>query len=212
MKIKDVYCSKGNYTVSVIIALLCIIVTVISVALPNMYNILAYAYPIKYPWQICSGIFLHGAPDLSVAGTIGHLGFNLLLVLPFGIMVEKIIGSKNFLILSVCLWVVNALVFYIIAFCVTPKGETAYGAGISGIAFSYGTIGLYSLIKLAKKSLKYLLKQISFYLLLNIVVIMLIMINPYVAGSSSMIIHLVAVVAGIVYLLIGHRKFDVFFS
>lgn len=212
MKIKDVYRRKGNYIVSVIMALLCIIVTFISSVVPNVYNALAYAYPIKYPWQICSGIFLHGSPDLSMAGTIGHLGFNLLLVLPFGIMIEKIIGSKRFLILSVCLWIVNALAFYTIAFCVTPKGETAYGAGISGIAFSYGIIGLYSLFRLAKNDLKSLFKQLSFYFLLNLVIVMLVMINPYIAGVSSMILHLVAVVAGVIYILIDHRKFDVFFS
>lgn len=212
MKIKDVYRKKGNYIVSVIMALLCITVTIISTVVPNVYTTLAYAYPVKYPWQICSGIFLHGSPDLSMAGTIGHLGFNLLLVLPFGIMIEKIIGSKRFLILSIYLWIVNALVFYTIAFCVTPKGETAYGAGISGIAFSYGIIGLYSLFRLAKKDLKSLFKQLSFYLLLNIVIVMLVMINPYIAGVSSMILHLAAVVAGIIYILIDHRKFDVFFS
>lgn len=191
---------------------LCIIVTFISVVSPNVYNALAYAYPIKYPWQICSGIFLHGSPDLSMVGTIGHLSFNLLLVLPFGIMIEKIIGNKRFLILSVCVWIVNALTFYIIAFCVTPKGETAYGAGISGIAFSYGIIGLYSLFRLGKKDLKSLFKQVSFYFILNLVVIMLVMINPYIAGVSSMIIHLVAVVTGIIYILIDHRIFDVFFE
>ena len=212
MKIKDVYRRKGNYIVSVIMTLLCITVTFISSVMPNVYNSLAYAYPIKYPWQICSGIFLHGSPDLSMAGTIGHLGFNLLLVLPFGMMIEKIIGSKRFLMLSVCLWIVNALAFYTIAFCVTPKGETAYGAGISGIAFSYGIIGLYSLFRLAKNDLKSLFKQLSFYLLLNIVVVMLVMINPYIAGVSSMILHLVAVVAGVIYILIDHRKYDVFFS
>ena len=48
--------------------------------------------------------------------------------------------------------------------------------------------------------------------LLNIIIVMLVMINPYIAGVSSMILHLAAVVAGVIYILIDHKKFDVFFS
>lgn len=212
MKIKDIYRRKGNCIVSIVIALLCILVTTTSTIAPKTYNSLAYAYPPKYPWQICSGVFLHGSPDLSMIGTIGHLGFNLLLVLPFGIMIEKIIGSRKFLILTVCLWIVNALSFYTIAIVATPKGETAYAAGISGIAFSYGIIGLYSLFRLAKKDVRLMLKQFSFYLLLSVIVIMLLMINPYIAGISSMIIHLIAVLAGVIYILFEHKKIDAFFT
>jgi len=205
MRIKDIYLRKGNYAVSVIIAALCVTVTVISMLFTNTYQAFAYAYPIQYPWQICSGIFLHGSPEFPIAGSIGHLIFNLLLVIPFGTMIEKILGSKRFAIMSIALWVVNAITFYIIAMVVTPKGETAYGAGISGIAFSYGIIGLHALLVLVKKNFKLLFKQVSFYLLLNIVVAMLIMVNPHVAGLSSMIIHITAIVFGIVY-AIFYRK------
>ena len=197
MKIKDIYLKKGNYMVSVVIAAVCVIITIISMLIPSTYHAFAYAYPIRYPWQICSGIFLHGSPELPMVGSIGHLLFNLLLVIPFGIMIEKIIGSKKFAIMSITFWIVNAVTFYIIAMVVTPKGEIAYGAGISGIAFSYGIIGLYSLLVLAKKNCKLIFKQVSFYLLMNIAVVMLIMVNPYVAGISSMIIHVTAIVFGI---------------
>ena len=56
-------------------------------------------------------------------------------------MIEKILGRKRFALMSLVLWVVNAITFYIIAFVITPQGEIAYGAGISGIAFLYGIIG-----------------------------------------------------------------------
>ncbi len=211
MKIRDIYLKKGNCTVSIIIATLCIVVTLISMLFPDTYQAIAYAYPIKYPWQICSGIFLHGSPELPMAGSIGHLIFNLFLVIPFGIMIEKIFGSKRFVIMSIVLWVVNAITFYIIAITVTPKGETAYGAGISGIAFSYGIIGLYSLFVLGKKNFKLMFKQVSFYLLINIVVMMIIMVNPYVAGVSSMVIHIIAIVFGIIYTIFYHKAIEEFF-
>lgn len=205
MKIKDIYQRKSNYIVSICIAILCVVVTLISLFVPNTYQAIAYAYPIKYPWQIATGVFLHGAPNLPIAGSVGHLIFNLVLVIPFGIMVEKILGSKRFALMTLLLWLINAITFYIIAFVITPKGETAYGAGISGIAFSYGTIGLFSLCTLAKKNFKLMFKQVSFYLLLNIIIAMIVMVNPYVAGVSSMIVHVVAIIFGIVF-AVFYRK------
>ena len=212
MKIKDIYLRKGNYAVSVIIAALCVIVTLISMLFSDTYQAFAYAYPVQYPWQICSGIFLHGSPELPMAGSIFHLIFNLLLVIPFGTIIEKILGSKRFAVMSITLWVVNAITFYIIAMLITPKGETAYGAGISGIAFSYGIIGLYSLLVLGNKNFKLMFKQVSFYLLINIVVAMIIMVNPYVAGIHSMIIHIVAIVFGIVYAIVYRKTISDFFN
>lgn len=205
MKIKDIYQRKGNYIASICIAILCVVVTLISLFMPNTYQAIAYAYPIKYPWQIATGVFLHGAPSLPITGSIGHLIFNLLLVIPFGVMIEKILGSKKFVLMSFVLWIINSITFYSIALVVTPQGETAYGAGISGIAFSYGIIGLYSLFVLGKKNLKLLFKQVSFYLLLNIIIAMIVMVNPYVAGVSSMIVHIVAIIFGIIY-AVFYRK------
>lgn len=212
LRIRDIYCKKGNYAVSFSFAALCVLVTAISMLAPDTYPAFAYAYPIKYPWQICTGIFLHGAPNLPMAGSIGHLVFNLLLVVPFGMMMEKILGSKRFALMTLVIWIVNAVTFYVIAFVVTPQGETAYGAGISGIAFSYGTIGAYALFILGKKNVKRLYKQVSFYLLINILITMFIMVNPYVAGVSSMIVHLVAIVAGIVYAAFYRGAINDFFT
>ena len=212
MKIRDIYCKKGNYVVSFSLAALCVLVTAISMLAPDTYQAFAYAYPIRYPWQICSGVFLHGAPDLPLAGSIGHLVFNLLLAMPFGLMLEKILGSKRFALMTLVIWIVNAVTFYVIAFVVTPQGETAYGAGISGIAFSYGTLGTYALYTLGKKNIKLLFKQVSFYLLINIVITMFIMVNPYVAGVSSMIVHLVAIVSGIMYAAICHNVINNFIT
>lgn len=208
MKIKDIYCYKNKSWVSLMIALMCIVFTAITLLIPNTYHALAYAFPVQYPWQVCSGLFVHGTPEMPIGGTIGHLVFNLLLVLPFGVMIEKIIGSKKFAVLSSYIWIVNIVTFYAIAFVVTPNGETAYGAGISGVAFFYGIIGFYVLFRLFIQTRKLIFKQVSFYLLMNVVIAMLIMVNPIVAGVASMIMHITAIVAGVVYLWIDHKRID----
>ena len=107
MKIKDIYMNKQKCVVSLCIAVLCIAITLVSFVFPDKYNALAYAYPMRYPWQIFSGLFLHGAPNLSQVGSVGHLLFNLFLVLPFGVMIEKILGSKRFLSGTICFWCTN---------------------------------------------------------------------------------------------------------
>lgn len=211
MKIKDIYSKKGNCTISVILAFLCVAVTSVSMLFPETYQNIAYAYPLKYPWQICSGIFLHGSPELPIIGSIGHLIFNLLLVIPFGIMVEKVIGTKKFALMSLVLWIINAISFFGIAIAITPAGETAYGAGISGIAFSYGIVGLYLLFVSAKNNIKLLFKQVSFYFLVSIIIAMIIMVNPHVAGTASMIMHIVAIIAGVVFAMIYRKTIKAFF-
>ncbi len=198
MRIRDIYLRKGNFFVSLVMAAICVVVTIVSFVVPDTYNIFASTYPIQYPWQILSGMFLHGDPTLTAAVNIGHLIFNLLLVLSFGLMIEKILGSKKFALLTIGLWLVYIATFNIIAVITTPEGEKAYGAGISGVAFAYGIMGLYSLFLLAKKSLKRMFKQVSFYLLMNNIIAMLVMVNPFVAGVSSMIVHIVAIIAGII--------------
>lgn len=198
--------------ITLIIAGLCVIVTEIGMLEPELYEAIAYAYPITYPWQICTGVFLHGAPDLPMEVSIGHLVFNLLLVIPFGLMTEKILGSKRFALMSLVMWMVNAITFYIIAIVITPQGERALGAGISGVAFSYGIIGAYSLYVLGKKNFRLLLKQGDFYLLMNIMIAMILMVNPYVAGKSSMIIHIVAILAGLLFAAFYRMEIRDFFQ
>lgn len=55
-------------------------------------------------------------------------------------------------------------------------------------------------------------KQVSFYLLLNIVIVMIVLINPYVAGVSSMIIHVVAILFGIINAVFYRKIINDFFN
>ena len=107
MKIRNIYLRKPFPAVSVIIAMLCIGITLISFLIPSLLRSFAFVYPLKNPWQLITYMFEHYTPQeqippelgySSMRLSIGHLGFNLLLVLPFGVMVEKVIGAKRFLI------------------------------------------------------------------------------------------------------------------
>ena len=202
LKIIDIMCkSKGNCFVSLLLGITCILVMAITLMSPEKYNIFTFCYPIEYPWQFLSGIFVHGTLEFPIAASLGHLFFNLLLVFPFGILIEKVIGSNKFSIITLVAWLVQAIVFQVIAMIITPAGECARGAGISGLAFMYGTIGMYILLRLMKSNKKIFFRQVFTYIYLNIAVAMIVMLNPFVAGVSSFIVHTIAVLLGIIIIL-----------
>ena len=65
---------------------------------------------------------------------------------------------------------------------------------------------------LGKKNFKLMFKQVSFYLLLNIIITMIIMVNPYVAGIFPMIVHIVAIIFGIIFTMFYHKVIEDFFN
>ena len=63
MKIRNIYLNKKVPAVSITIALLCIIITMISQLIPSTYTAFKLMYPVQYPWQLITYIFLQGAPQ-----------------------------------------------------------------------------------------------------------------------------------------------------
>lgn len=209
MKIKDIYLEKKFPLVSVTIAVLCLAITIISQLNPSTYITFAFTYPVKYPWQLISYVFLHGiATDLlppdfpydPMALAIGHVLFNLLLLLPFGILCEKILGSTKFFLLSLVAWIVDIACIFAIA--IISNDDSFISAGASGLVFSYMPVGMYIIISLGKKfGFGKLFKQVTFYLLMPIAIFtFLFAVSPNVAGVTgvgSMILHLLALCVGV---------------
>ena len=226
MKIRQVYFSKGSCIVSLIIAVLCIAITVIAQLIPSTYTAFAFTYPIEYPWQVITYLFLHGYteeilpadfPYAAVQVTVGHLIYNLLLVITFGILVEKVIGRTRFLLLSISAWLVHMIFTLILFMVITPKGEANLAAGASGLAFSYMPVGMFIIFMLGKKyGFKQLLKQVSFYLLLPIAIMTLIIaLSPNVKGVTgiwSMIMHILGIIVGIIFSVVNRKRINDYFQ
>lgn len=226
MKIRQVYLSKGSCIVSLMIAVLCIAITVIAQLIPSTYTAFAFTYPIKYPWQVITYLFLHGYtedilpadfPYAAMQVTVGHLIYNLLLVIPFGILVEKVIGRMRFLILSVSARLVHMIFTLILFMVITPEGEANLAAGASGLAFSYMPIGMFIVFLLGKKyGFKQLFKQVSFYLLSPIAIMTLIIaLSPNVKGVTgiwSMIMHILGILVGIIFSVVNRKRINDYFQ
>ena len=226
MKIRNIYLGKGIPFFCIAVTLLCIIVTLIPQFIPSTYFALTF-YPLKYPWQIITWIFLQGAPQellppdypyTAMQLTIGHLGYNLLLLLPFGILIEKILGTKKMLVLFAVSWVTDVIAMLIMGAINTyilKEGEMAGGAGASGLAFCFMPIGVYVLFVLGRKyGFGKLFKQVSFYFLLSIAVpTLIIALSPSVggvAGIPSMIMHLMAVVIGVIFAIVFRKSINAY--
>ena len=180
MKIRNIYLGKGIPFFCIAMTLLCITVTLISQLIPSTYMAFRFVYPMKYPWQTVSYIFLQGIPGellpanypySSMQLTIGHMGYNLLLVIPFGVLAEKIIGTKKMLILFGTTCIADLIANLIMGAIYTKDGDMFSIAGASGIAFTFMPVGMYALFLLGKNSgFGKLFKQMSDNILRRVLV------------------------------------------
>ena len=209
MKIKELFKKvKGNNLITIVLSISCIIMIGITINNTEKYNLFSFCYPIEHIWQYFTGIFVHGIPNISYAFSIGHLCFNLVMLVFWGLLVEKIIGDKAFSILVIITWIFNSLAIQIYGRLFIPIGETGRGAGISCICFMLGTIGIYILLKLYKNNKKAIFKQLLGIIYLNLIFALIVMFNPFVAGITPFVIHTLGVIVGIVYIVINKRNID----
>ena len=141
----------------------------------------------------------------------------MLLVIPFGILVEKVIGCKKFLILTVAAWLLDVTFIYVMAAALVPSDATFSSNGASGLAFSYMPVGLWVLFNLGKKfGFGKLFKQISFYFLMPIAITTIVFaLSPNIAGATtvwSMYLHLIAVAVGIIFAVVFRKTIRGYFD
>ena len=224
MKIRNIYFGKRIPFFCIAVTVLCFVITLISQLIPLTFMSLCFTYPVKYPWQVITYIFLQGIPqDLMPEGlpyssmelTIGHLGYNLLLVLPFGILVEKIIGTKKMLVLFAMTSVLDLIANLIMGAVYTKTGIVYGCSGASGMAFAFMPVGMYALFLLGNRfGYGKLFKQISFYVLLGIAVpTIIISVTPNIAGVTgipSMVIHLLGLVIGTTFAIVFRKTLQEF--
>ena len=226
MKIRNIYFKKGIPFVSLSFLILCIAVTLTAAIFPSTTESLMFCYPIRNPWGFITYVFHHYTPQYQIPPelpytsfklSIGHFTYNMLLILPFGILIEKVIKAKKILILLFVAWLfdVTAMLFMIVLF--VPKGEPVAAKGGSGLAFALMPVGVYILFVLGKKyGFGKLFKQVSFYFLMAMAIVtMVIALSPTIAGMNmvvSMVLHLTAIVVGVVFAIVYRKTIKEYFE
>ena len=123
--------SKGKFRYYFLwLCLICIGIYVLQLLIPGFTELfvlnLKAIYEKQY-WRFVSAIFLHGSAV--------HLIYNLFALLLFGLILEKLIGSRNFLIVFFASGIVGNLI-----------GVNFYSSSLGASGAIYGIIGCITLV------------------------------------------------------------------
>ena len=200
MRIKDLYKIKGFPYVTVILAIFSFVISCVVWLKPELFNFLCIETRPKYFWQYFSGCFIHSVtPRWSMWI---HMGMNFMGLIPFGIITEKVIGTRNTLLLFLGELVATAVLLQIVS--LSNPGQAS---GISPICYAFATVAFYCVYKVIKKKEVPCMKQLLFYYCIFEfwgMLQMLILQNP-VNAPMSFAGHISGIVVGIIAIMLTSK-------
>ena len=101
-----------------------------------MYDLLAFHSKPAYAWQYVSGTLMHGSKGAPIWFLWVHLLLNGLMILPFGGLLERKIGSRQVLIVFVTAIVLSSIVFHLLT-----QEQDIQATGISAVGYAFVTGG-----------------------------------------------------------------------
>ena len=155
-----------------------------------MYDLLAFHSKPVYSWQYVSGTLMHGSKGAPIWFLWVHLLLNGLMILPFGGLLERKIGSRQVLIVFVTAIVLSSIVFHLL----TQEEQDIQATGISAVGYAFVTGGVLLLPKMWKEFSRTVK---LFYLFL--IFLSGLMLLPAITGWISTLLHLSGIVS---YLLV----------
>ncbi len=180
--------------VSLFLLLSCLLVSLPTYFSINYYSLFGASDSPAYPWQnpITSQLE-HGSYITELTGDgiplLVHLFGNVMVILFFGVMAERLLGTFRFLLLSV----IAGLVSYLLT--ITFR---MYENGASGIVWAYGPVAFVILVQLFKKDRRRLLKDILFYVSVLLLFLMWIVVS-FLGGLSTLLFHLASTAVGVIF-------------
>ncbi len=188
-----IYFHKGYGVpkISLLFILSCLLVTIPSYFNNAFYDVFGGVQEPLYFWQNFTHNLEHGDPFQTGLPTLLHLSINIFVIAVCGILVEKVLGTTYFFVLT------------IMALTVSTAGRFLgiYGNGASTIAWSYAAVAFYSLILLIKGKKKELFRDPVFYIIIFILFtiwIVITLFNFLWKWHNSNTLHLAGVVTGFI--------------
>ena len=196
----DLYYKKklGIPWISILLILTCFIVWIASLIDNNLWSVFAtHSHPI-YSWQYFSGLFQHNLFPRWFY-TI-HFISNISVITLFGVMIERIIGTKKYLLLNILSGSIGLVFFYISH--INQESNSTFN-GISVIVWSYAPLVCLILIQLYKLNKK-IIKEKMFSLMVFELFFMWVFVTvmDLLGSNTSNKYHLVATIVGIVFLIV----------
>ena len=152
-------------------------------------DLLAFHSKPVYGWQYASGALMHGSKGAPIWFLWVHLILNVLMILPFGGLLERKRGSRQVLLVFVTATVLSSIVFHLLT-----QGQDIQATGISAVGYAFVTGGVLILPNMWKE---YSLSVKLFYLFL--VFLSGLMLLPAITGWISTWLHLSGIAS---YLLV----------
>ena len=179
-----------TYPVISTLALICLLLGLLTSFYGDaMYDLLAFHSKPVYGWQYVSGTLMHGSKGASVWFLWVHLILNVLMILPFGGLLERKRGSRQVLIVFVTATVLSSIVFHFLT-----RGQDIQATGISAVGYAFVTGGVMLLPKMWKEC-----SRTVKWLYLFLIFLSSLMLLPVITGWISTLLHLSGIVS---YLLV----------
>lgn len=195
----DLYYRKklGTPWISILLILTCFIVWVATLTDDNLWVVFAtHSRPI-YFWQYFSGLFQHSfSPKWFY--TV-HFASNISVIALFGVIIERIIGTKKYLLLNILSGCIGLMYFFLSH--INHEYNSTFN-GISAIVWSYAPLALMILMQLHKLN-KQVIKEKMFFLMVFELFFMWIFVTvmDFLGSNTSNDNHLVATIVGVAFLL-----------
>lgn len=212
MRLMNLYKNKkyGVPIVSIVFLITCLIVSISTYFDNNLIYLFAtYSKP-SYFWQYFSGIFEHTIFNICTGEyapwfIFVHLGINIAILMLFGLIIEKNLGSRRMLIITLVASITNVVAFMFIN-NVILKAEFALSVGASGVVYSYAPIAIYYILKNLKKDKNY--NQVLLYIYIIVLLCMYVIITCLSSFIGSNIWHLIGTIVGAIFLFIYKKNID----
>ncbi len=200
MKISDLYRIKGFPWITVVLAVISFILSgIVCYLIPERFGMFCLTTRPHYIWQHMTGILIHNIEPRWVMWV--HMIMNFMGLIPLGIIVEKVIGSKCTFALFMIEAVVTAVSFQVVTW-----NQPGQAAGISSVGYAFATVGFYCIFLVLKKRETPCYKQPLFYYFLFEFFGMLSMLNP-MNSMVSFVLHISGVIVGGIWIFINREIF-----
>ena len=201
MGLRTLYQKKKVPFVTIVFTLLCIAACTATYIKPYLYNYLALFEHENWKNQYITFLFVHGNEPHGIQWV--HLGMNLLGLLPFGILAEKLLGHIRVILLFLVEWGVTLGLFLLL-----PKDAGANIAGISTVVYALAVLAAVCLIKTAKRDGRKIFKQpLTIYFLVELLG-MLSLLNPIAMSGLALALHASGVAVGALAAVIWNKKLN----
>lgn len=205
--LSDLYYRKkaGFPFLSAIFLVCCLIVSISTHFDPKLYSVFGNTKTPLYFWQLITPIFEHGQIQGELFHIPGydplllHLFCNFLMLLAFGVLSERVLGAKRFILLSLSALTID---------CILRIFFSMGGNGASGVIYAYTPVSLLIILRLYKTAGKELFKDWLLYIFIAGFILGWIAVTAVYASrgnTGANIVHLCATLTGFAFAYVWRK-------